>query len=79
MPEEVAAIIIVAICVGIPVLAGTLIALAKIIKGDGAKGKSSRASAAAEDADLIQSIHRGLNRLEKRIDAIETIIIERNK
>jgi len=79
MPEEIVAIVVVAICVGLPVLSFTLIKLAKIIKGEGETGLKGRASSEAEDADLIQSLHRGLNRLEKRIDAIETIIIERNK
>ena len=79
MPEEIMIIIIVGICVGLPVLSATLIKLARIIKGEGSGKKSDRRTSEAEDIELIQTIHQGLNRLEKRIDAIETIIIERNK
>jgi hypothetical protein len=63
------------IVVGIPVLCGTVIALAKIIKGN---DKASKRQASTDEALIIQEIHQGLSRLERRIEALETITLERS-
>jgi len=79
-PEIIIPIGVLFVLVGIPVICGTLIKLARIIKGDSGGGsKQSNKSSVSEsdEIELMNSIHRSLNRLEKRIDAIETIVIEK--
>lgn len=39
-------------------------------------GRAHRGATNSEEARLVQEIHQGLTRLEKRIDALETIIID---
>jgi phage shock protein B len=85
MQEELIPILIVFIVVGIPVICGTLISLAKIMRGKDDDRKSGRRHRghrrgsdepdAQSEAELIQEIHRGLTRLENRIEALETIVI----
>lgn len=43
------------------------------------RGKSIRCSrqAQAEEARLIQEIHQGLLKMEQRVEALETILLER--
>lgn len=85
MPEELVPIAIVFIVVGVPVICGTLISLAKIMRGKDENNSGSRRQRrrqgepadpdAKSEAELIQEIHRGLTRLENRIEALETIVI----
>jgi phage shock protein B len=42
------------------------------------KGAGDRAGQ-AEDARIIQEIYQGLSRLEKRIEALETILLDRKR
>lgn len=72
--------------VGVPVICFTLITLAKIMRGDDFETKSRRKSSDSnptknpgDETRLIQEIHRGLTRLESRIEALETIVIEQDK
>lgn len=75
MPSDLLPIIIVFIVVGIPVICVTLITLVKILRGSPGAGNSK---ASAEEARLIQEMHRNLNDLENRIESLETLIIERD-
>ena len=79
MPEEAVAIIIVFIVVGIPVICGTLISLAKIILKSDRGSTSSGKGSSSEEVRLIQEMHRGLSRLEERIESLETIVTEHDK
>jgi phage shock protein B len=77
-PEYLVPIFIVFIVVGLPVMAATLISLAKIMKGQsGGKGER-RFSSDREEAEIMQEIHHSVSRLEKRIDALETIVLEKS-
>ncbi|WOO42878.1 hypothetical protein [Rubellicoccus peritrichatus] len=67
--------IFISVIVGIALLCFTAIAIVSLIVG---KGKKSRGSD-AEDARLMQEIHQGMMRMEKRIEALETIVIEHEK
>ncbi len=62
----------------IPVAAifgGILLAALKILKGDSrGTGLSDQ-----EETRMIQEIHRGLNRLEERVEALETLLLDRPK
>jgi len=79
MPYEyLVPIIIVFIVVGLPVMSATLIKLARIMKGeDGGRQRHNRPHSDREEAEIMQDIHRTVTRLEKRIDALETIVLEK--
>lgn len=64
-------IVIVFIVVGLPVICGTIISLAKMNREGASKSPS------AEEAALIQEMHHSLERLERRIEALETITTRR--
>lgn len=68
------------IVIGLPIICGTLISLARILSGrEGGRisGRKKRhgGGAEADEGELIQEIHRGLNRMEARIEALETIVL----
>ncbi|MBN1517634.1 hypothetical protein JXA32_13810 [Candidatus Sumerlaeota bacterium] len=69
---------IIAICLifGIPIVAiicGSLVEALKVIKGESG-GKNAKLS--EDETRLIQELHQGLLRMEKRIEALETILLE---
>jgi phage shock protein B len=75
------AALIVAIVFGGSVLAlaivgSTLLMAIKIIKG-GVSRKEQRLQ--SNEAKLIQEIYKGLSRMEERVEALETIILERER
>lgn len=70
-------VLVVFIVVGIPVICGTLISLAKTLRDNPSnKGGSSLTE---EEGRLLHDINRGLARMEERVEALETIIIERER
>lgn len=76
-PETLVPVLIVFIVVGLPIMSMTLIKLAKIMKGE-SRGKSGKNGVSERDeAELMQAIHRTLTKLEQRIDALETIVIDK--
>lgn len=83
-PEYLVPIFIVFIVVGLPVMSATLIKLAKIIKGEPCQdGSSSNRKNNPEphrqEAEIVQEINQLVTRLEKRIDALETIVLDQTK
>jgi hypothetical protein len=59
----------------IPIVAmvcGTFLAYVRITRGGGRGGSVN----SEEDARLIQDIHNGLQQMEKRIEALETIMMD---
>jgi phage shock protein B len=59
------------------VVAGFFIIWAlKIVKGDGGD-KNEKLK--AEETRMIQELHQGLSRMEKRIEALETILLDLGK
>ncbi len=75
MEDTLVPIVVVFIVIGLPVIGVFMLALAKILKGD---GKSSRGGLSeTEETRLIQDIHRSLSKLEERIDTLETVILDR--
>lgn len=73
---DLTAVAIVLIAVGLPVIGITLIQLAKIITGGASR---SQRNAGGDETALMQQIHSTLTRLEKRIDTLETIVLDRNQ
>ena len=55
------------------VIGGTILMSIKLLKG----GTSRKDQ--AEDSKIFQEIYQGLSRLEKRVEALETILLDQNK
>ena len=73
--------LIVAIVFGGTVLAlaivgSTILMAIKILRG-GFSRKSQHSQ--AEESKMIQEIYQGLSRMEKRVEALETIILDRER
>jgi phage shock protein B len=75
-PEFLVPVLIVFIVVGLPIMSATLIKLAKIMKGESGNSDRKQPGSSREEAEIMQEIHRSLSRLEKRIDSLETIVLE---
>ena len=75
-PEFLVPVLIVFIVVGLPIMSATLIKLAKIMKGESGNSDKKHTGSSREEAEIMQEIHRSLSRLEKRIDSLETIVLE---
>ncbi len=71
-------VLIIAIVFGGSILAlaiigSTILMAIRIFKGE-ASGKGQRLD--AEEARMIQEIYQGLSKMEKRVEALETIILD---
>jgi phage shock protein B len=58
------------------IIGATLVALVKAIRGT-PRGEARKA--AAEETMLIQDIHEGLARMEQRVEALETLLLDRER
>ncbi len=56
------------------IIGGVFLAALKILKGDGT-GRGGESD--LEETRLIQELHRGLRRMEERVDALETLLMEK--
>ncbi|RJX32718.1 MAG: phage-shock protein [Desulfarculus sp.] len=57
-------------------LGGVALAIVRMIKGPRARKQDQSSQ---EEARLIQDLHQGLTRMEQRIEALETILLEKDK
>lgn len=64
-------IIAIMVVIGLPVLCVTAVIIAALM----APGRRSR-QADPEETRMIQEMHRGIEKLERRIDSLETIVLE---
>ena len=74
-------VLIVAIVFGgsvlvVAIIGSTLLMAIKILKG-GLSRKGQKVQ--SEEARMIQEIYQGLSRMEARVEALETIILERER
>lgn len=74
--------LIVAICIGgaillIATIGLLIIGIIKVSKTGGISKKDKQAR--SEEARMIQDIYHGLTRMEERVEALETILIERQR
>ncbi|MDB9823028.1 phage-shock protein [Deltaproteobacteria bacterium] len=67
-------IVFIVIAVPLIIIAGAILLGIKIISG-GSSSKDPKAK--ADETKIIQEIYQGLNRMEERVEALETILIER--
>ncbi len=76
MPHEIFVLGILIIVIGIPVISGTLLSYHKQKN----KFNSARGSDLdKEETEMLNDLHKGLERMEKRIEALETIIMEKRR
>ncbi|MCH6256071.1 phage shock protein B [Puniceicoccaceae bacterium K14] len=67
---------IIGLGMGIPIICGTILALVKQFHQRQGKMSSQLNS---EESKIMHDLYKGLERMEKRIDALETIIIDKKR
>lgn len=67
------AIVFGGIVLALAIIGSTVLMVVKILKG-GMSRKGQRS--AAEEAKMIQEIYQGLSRMEERVEALETLILD---
>jgi phage shock protein B len=55
------------------VIGGTILMSIKLLKGGTSRKDQT------EDSKIFQEIYQGLSRMEKRVEALETILLDQNK
>ncbi len=70
------AMVIGGIILALAIIGSTVLMAIKILKG-GLSGKGQRLQ--AEEAKMIQEIYQGLSRMQERVEALETIILDRER
>jgi len=70
------ALLFVAPVIALAVICGTILVAIRIIKGDGLRRGQKQE---ADEAKMIQEIYQGLSRMEERLEALETILMDRAK
>lgn len=55
------------------VIGGTIVISIKLLKGGTSRKDQT------EDSKVIQEIYKGLSRMEERVEALETILLDREK
>lgn len=58
------------------VVCGVIVMIIRMIRGGSSSGGTIDQS---EETRMIQEIYQGLSRMEQRVDALETILLERQK
>jgi phage shock protein B len=70
------AIIIGGIVMALAIIGSTVLIAIKILKGSlSRKGRGAE----TEETRMIQEIYRGLSRMEERVEALETILLEKKR
>lgn len=72
----VVAIIFGGLVLGLAIIGSTVLMAIRILKG-GVSRKEQRLE--GEEAKMIQEIHQGLSRMEQRVKALETIVLDRSR
>ena len=70
------AIVIGGIILALAIIGSTVLMAIKILKGELSR-KGQRLQ--AEEARMIQEIYQGLSRMQERVEALETIILDRER
>ena len=72
-PVLIVAIIFGGVVLGLVVLGSTILMAIKILRGDMSK-KGQRLQ--SEEARILQEVHQGLERMENRLETLETILFD---
>jgi phage shock protein B len=64
------------IVMGLAIIGSTVLIALKILKGSlSRKGRGAE----TEEVRLVQEMYRGLSRMEERVEALETILLEKRR
>ena len=69
-------IVFTGIVLALAIIGGTILMAIRIIKG-GISRKDREWS--SKEAQMVQEVYQGLNNLEERLEALETILLDREK
>ena len=69
-------IVFIVIALPLIIIAGAILLAIKIIKGGASSGDPKEQ---ANETRMIQEIYQGLGRMEERVEALETILLDREK
>lgn len=72
-PILIVAIVFGGVVLGLVVIGSTILMAIKILKGDMSR-KGQRLQ--SEEARILQEVHQGLDRMENRLEALETILFD---
>lgn len=61
--------------IGLAILGTIFLLGVKIVKGGGPQGRA----ATSDEARLAQELYQGLERLEERVESLETLLLERER
>ncbi len=61
--------------IGLAILGTIFLLGVKIVKGGGQQGRA----ATSDEARLAQELYQGLERLEERVESLETLLLERER
>ena len=70
------AIVFGSIVIALAIIPGTILLAIKLFKGGFSRTDQKEQ---AEEAKMIQEIYQGLSRMQERIEALETILLDREK
>jgi phage shock protein B len=70
------AIVFGGIVLALAIVGSTILMVAKIIKGGFSREGRDRQT---EEARMIQQIYQGLSRMEERVEALETLLLEQER
>jgi phage shock protein B len=73
--EIIVAIVFSSIVIGIAIICGTILVAIRSRRGLSRHSRQQE----ADEAKMIQDMYRGLSEMEKRIDALETILLDRQR
>ncbi len=76
MPEEIFILGIISIVVGLPLIFTFVLVLNK---QKNARDRAQGSDLDKEETEILNDLHRGLERMEKRIEALETILMEKRR
>ena len=62
--------------IALAIVCGAILLAVKMIKGGGSQKEQKQE---VEEARTIQEIYQGLSRMEERVEALETILLDRAK
>ena len=64
------------VIVALLIVVAPLLAIYLIVRAAGRKNSGKGGGMSADETQIIQQIHQGLERMEKRIEAVETIVLD---
>lgn len=76
LPEYILTLGIISIVIGLPVLC---VFVLKLNKQKDERNRSQGSDLDKEETEILNDLHRGLERMEKRIEALETILMDKRR